>query len=83
MEGAFILHALSTAGQQCVFVAIVPDERPSISSIDPMLKGGSMRQVLMIVAASMLLMISSLDTTHARVTSGVLKGSDLIGMKVE
>jgi sporulation protein YlmC with PRC-barrel domain len=42
-----------------------------------------MRQVLMIVAASMLLMISTLGTTHARDTSGVLKGSDLIGMKVE
>jgi sporulation protein YlmC with PRC-barrel domain len=42
-----------------------------------------MRQVLMIVAASMLLMISTLDTTHARDRSGVLKGSDLIGMKVE
>ena len=42
-----------------------------------------MRQVLMIVAASMLFMIGTLDTTHARDTSGVLKGSDLIGMKVE
>jgi hypothetical protein len=42
-----------------------------------------MRQVLMIVAASILLMISTLGTTHARDTSGVLKGSDLIGMKVE
>ncbi len=42
-----------------------------------------MRQVLMIMAASMFLMISTLDTTHARDTSGVLKGSDLIGTKVE
>ena len=42
-----------------------------------------MRQFLMIMAAGMLLMISTLDTTHARDTSGVLKGSDLIGMKVE
>ena len=42
-----------------------------------------MRQILMMVAASMLLMMSTLDTTHARDTSGVLKGSDLIGMKVE
>ena len=42
-----------------------------------------MRQALMMVAASALFMISTLDTTHARVASGVLKGSDLIGMKVE
>ena len=42
-----------------------------------------MRQFLMIIAASMLLIISTLDTAHARDTSAVLKGSDLIGMKVE
>lgn len=42
-----------------------------------------MRQVLMMVAAVVFLMISPLDTTHARDKSGVLKGSDLIGMKVE
>ena len=42
-----------------------------------------MRRILMIVAASVLFMISTLDTAHARDTSGVLKGSDLIGMTVE
>ena len=35
------------------------------------------------MAASTLLMISPLDTTHARDRSVVLKGTDLIGMKVE
>jgi sporulation protein YlmC with PRC-barrel domain len=42
-----------------------------------------MRQALMVTAVSMLLMVSTFDTTHARDKSGVLKGSDLIGMKVE
>ena len=42
-----------------------------------------MRQALMMVAASALFMISMLDTTQARDMSGALKGSDLIGMKVE
>ncbi len=42
-----------------------------------------MRQFVMIVAVSTLLMISTLDTTYARDTSGALKGSALIGMKVE
>jgi sporulation protein YlmC with PRC-barrel domain len=42
-----------------------------------------MRQILMIMAVSMFLMVSTFDTTHARDKSGVLKGSDLIGMKVE
>ena len=46
-------------------------------------QGGAMRQVLMILAATTLLMIGPLDTTYARDKSGVLKGSDLIGMKVE
>jgi sporulation protein YlmC with PRC-barrel domain len=60
------------------------EQRTTVHSfIDPMLKGDAMRQFLMIMAASMLLMISTLDTTHARDTSGVLKANDLIGMKVE
>ena len=42
-----------------------------------------MRRVMIIVAASLLLVVGMLDTTHARDKSGVLKGSDLIGMKVE
>ena len=42
-----------------------------------------MRQALMMAAVSLLLVVSTFDTTHARDKSGVLKGSDLIGMKVE
>ena len=42
-----------------------------------------MRQFLMILAATICVMIGTLDTTHARDKSGVLKGSELIGMKVE
>jgi sporulation protein YlmC with PRC-barrel domain len=42
-----------------------------------------MRQFLMVLAATICLMIGALDTTQARDKSGVLKGSDLIGMKVE
>ena len=42
-----------------------------------------MRQVLMILAATICVMVGAFDTTHARDKSGVLKGSDLIGMKVE
>ena len=42
-----------------------------------------MRQFLMILAATIFVMVGALDTTYARDRSGVLKGSDLIGMKVE
>ena len=42
-----------------------------------------MRQFMMILAATIFVMIGTLDTTQARDKSGVLKGSDLIGMKVE
>lgn len=42
-----------------------------------------MRQFLMILAATIFVVVSTLDTTYARDKSGVLKGSDLIGMKVE
>ena len=42
-----------------------------------------MRQVLMILAAILFVMGGAFDTAHARDKSGVLKGSDLIGMKVE
>ena len=42
-----------------------------------------MRQVLMILAATIFVMVGALDTTQARDRSGVLKGSDLIGLKVE
>jgi len=42
-----------------------------------------MRQFLMILAVTIFVIVGALDTTHARDRSGVLKGSDLIGMKVE
>lgn len=42
-----------------------------------------MRQLLMLMIASTLLLVSPLDLSQARDKSGVLKGSDLIGMKVE
>lgn len=42
-----------------------------------------MRQFLMILAATIFVMVGAIDTTQARDRSGVLKGSDLIGMKVE
>ena len=42
-----------------------------------------MRQFLMILAATMFVMVGAVNTTQARDKSGVLKGSDLIGMKVE
>ena len=42
-----------------------------------------MRQFLMILAATIVVMRGALDTTQARDKSGVLKGSDLIGLKVE
>jgi sporulation protein YlmC with PRC-barrel domain len=42
-----------------------------------------MRQFLMILVAMIFVMVGTLDTTYARDRSGVLKGSDLIGMKVE
>ncbi len=42
-----------------------------------------MRQFMMILAATIFLMIGTLGTTQARDKSRVLKGSDLIGMKVE
>ena len=42
-----------------------------------------MRQFLMILAATIFVMVGALDTTDARDRSGVLKGSDVIGMKVE
>lgn len=42
-----------------------------------------MRRVLIMVGVTMLLMIGLLDTSQARDKSGVLKGSDLMGMKVE
>jgi len=37
----------------------------------------------MILAVTIFVIVGALDTTHARDRSGVLKGSDLIGMKVE
>ena len=42
-----------------------------------------MRHVLMILAATIFVIGGAVDTTHARDRSGVLKGSNLIGMKVE
>jgi len=42
-----------------------------------------MRQVLMILAATIFVMVGAVNTIQARDKSGVLKGSDLIGMKVE
>jgi sporulation protein YlmC with PRC-barrel domain len=42
-----------------------------------------MRQFLVVLAASALLMVGMLDMAAARDKSGVLKASDLIGMKVE
>ena len=42
-----------------------------------------MRQFLMILAVTIFVIVGALDTTHARDRSGVLKGSDVIGMKVE
>jgi sporulation protein YlmC with PRC-barrel domain len=42
-----------------------------------------MRQFLMVLVASVLLMVGTLGTAHARDKTGVLKGSDVIGMKVE
>ena len=42
-----------------------------------------MRQFVMILAAGTLLIVGTLDMAQARDKSGVLKASDLIGMKVE
>ena len=42
-----------------------------------------MRQVLLVIASILFLVTTTLDTAAARDKSGVLKGSQLIGMKVE
>ena len=42
-----------------------------------------MRQFVMILAATIFVMVGAVNTIQARDKSGVLKGSDLIGMKVE
>ncbi len=42
-----------------------------------------MRQLMMILVASMVLLMGSLDMATARDKSGVLKASELLGMKVE
>src|SRR4029078_3698886 len=43
----------------------------------------AMRQFVMILAATIFVMVGAVNTIQAREKSGVLKGSDLIGMKVE
>ncbi|MEP6887384.1 MAG: PRC-barrel domain-containing protein [Nitrospirales bacterium] len=42
-----------------------------------------MRQLMMVLVASMVLLVGSLDMATARDKSGVLKASELLGMKVE